>query len=131
VGVRALLDMHVLLWALVSPARLSARVRALLEDPTTDVLVSAASAWEIATKHRLGKLPGAGVIVADYARCLRRLRADDLPIASAHALAAGGWAVDHHDPFDRLLAAQAVAEDLPLLTADAAFALFPRVVTLW
>ena len=130
-GLSVLIDTHVLLWAFASPDRLSPRARAILEDPQTDVLVSAVSAWEIATKYRLGKLPGAERIVAGYAAHLITLRARELPVVSAHALAAGLFAVDHRDPFDRMLAAQAIAEAVPLLTDDPIMAVFPALVTHW
>jgi len=126
-----LLDTHVLLWAFASPDRLSLPARALLEDPRTDVLVSAASAWEIATKYRLGKLPGAERIVTGYAAHLITLRARELPVVSAHALTAGLFAVEHRDPFDRILAAQAIVEGVSLVTADPLMAVFPGLVTQW
>ena len=95
------------------------------------MFVSAASAWEIATKHRLGDLPGAEPIVAGYAAHLTTLRAREMPVMSRHALAAGLFAIPHRDPFDRILAAQAIAEGVPLLTADPALALFPCLATRW
>ena len=128
---RLLVDTHVLLWALAEPRRLSARATELIRTSTNTLLVSAASAWEIATKHRLGKLPHAGPIVAGYAMYLAMLRADELPIRSVHALRAGGFTVEHRDPFDRMLAAQAIVEGVPLLTDDPAFAGFPDLRTLW
>ena len=71
---RLLLDTHALLWALAEPHRLSPRAAALIKSPTNDVMVSAASAWEIATKFRLGRLPGAAPIVAGFAAHLATLR---------------------------------------------------------
>ncbi len=125
---RILLDTHVLLWALLGPERLSDRVRDLVRDRRTTVLVSAASAWEIATKHRLGKLPDAGDVVGGYGDHLRRLGVDELPVTSAHALTAGSFAIAHRDPFDRVLAAQALHEGVSLATSDPAFAVFPCTV---
>ncbi len=124
-GVRVLLDTHVVLWALTEPDRLSNRSRELLEDAHTEIVVSAASAWEVATKHRLGKLPNAGDLVDSFAEYLRELRAVDLPIRTEHALLAGRLAVEHRDPFDRMLAAQALCEQIPLISQDASFAAFP------
>jgi PIN domain nuclease of toxin-antitoxin system len=128
---RFLLDTHALLWALAEPRRLSARAAALIRAPTNEVVVSAASAWEIATKFRLGRLPGAEPIVAGFAAHLSTLRAEELPIRSIHALRAGSFMLDHRDPFDRMLAAQAMVEGVPLLTDDPAFAAFPELETLW
>jgi PIN domain nuclease of toxin-antitoxin system len=128
---RVLLDTHALLWALAEPWRLSARAVAVIRDPANTVLASAASAWEIATKLRLGRLPGAGPIVAGYAAHLAILRAEELPISSVHALRAGGFLVEHRDPFDRMLAAQALVEGVLLLTDDAAFGMFPDLETIW
>lgn len=130
-GLSVLLDTHVVLWAFARPDSLSPVARVLLEDAQTDVLVSAVSAWEIATKYRLGKLPGAEPIVLGYAAHLTTLGARELPVTSAHALSAGLFAVEHRDPFDRMLAAQAIAEGLPLVTADPIMAVFPGLLTRW
>ena len=83
---RVLLDTHALLWALAEPLRLSPRISGLIREASTEVIVSSASAWEIATKQRLGRLPEAGPIVVGYASHLEMLRAEELPIRSAHAL---------------------------------------------
>jgi PIN domain nuclease of toxin-antitoxin system len=128
---RLLLDTHTLLWALAEPERLSSRAEGLIREPANALLVSSASAWEIATKHRLGRLEGAEPIIAGYAAHLQTLRADELPIRTEHALKAGGFAVEHRDPFDRMLAAQALIEGVPLVTADPAFRLFPDLETIW
>ncbi len=129
-GMSVLLDTHVLLWALMEPKRLSARVREVLQDPANTILVSAASAWEIATKHRLGRLPQAESVVVGYRRHLATLMASELAISSEHALLAGGLPGDHRDPFDRMLTAQALTEGVPLVTDDPAFTAF-HVATLW
>jgi PIN domain nuclease of toxin-antitoxin system len=127
---KLLLDTHVLLWALLEPEKLSSELRNALEDSDNTLIVSAASAWEIATKWRLGKLQQARSVVENYAMALDRLAAVDLPISGAVAQRAGLWDVPHRDPFDRLLAAQAMADDLILASTDPAFSQFEGVVTL-
>jgi PIN domain nuclease of toxin-antitoxin system len=127
---KLLLDTHVLLWALLEPQKLSVELRNTLEDSDNILLVSAASAWEIATKWRLGKLQHAQSVVENYAMALNRLAAVDLPISTAVARRAGLWDVPHRDPFDRLLAAQAMADELVLASTDPAFSQFEGLVTL-
>ncbi len=127
---KLLLDTHVLLWALLEPQKLSPELHNALEDSNNTLVVSAASAWEIATKWRLGKLQHARSVVDNYAMALHRLAAVDLPISAAAARQAGLWAVPQRDPFDRLLAAQARSEDLVLASTDPAFTQFEGVVTL-
>ena len=127
---KLLLDTHVFLWAVLEPRLLSAKIRRLLEDPTTGIVVSAASAWEIATKFRLGKLPGAAAVVADYAAAIRGMQAQRLAIRDNHALRAGSLRQAHRDPFDRLLVAQAEIEELVLVSKDRALRQF-GVTLLW
>ena len=127
---KLLLDTHVLLWALLEPQKLSVELRNTLEDSDNILLVSAASAWEIATKWRLGKLQHARSVVENYAMALHRLAAVDLPISTAVARRAGLWDVPHRDPFDRLLAAQAMADELVLASTDPAFSQFEGLVIL-
>lgn len=121
---RVLLDTHAFLWALIEPARLSPKIRRLLEDETTEVVISAATAWEIATKSRLGKLSGAKRVIADYPAALHGLQATQLSMTSEHALKAGSWGVVHRDPYDRMLAAQSELEKLALVSCDAAIKQF-------
>ena len=128
---RYLLDTHALLWALTDPASLGDAAARVLRDADESLFVSAASAWEIATKQRRGRLPQADAIVATYARHLRRLGAEPLPITDDHALLAGRHDWDHRDPFDRMLAAQAMIESLTLVTRDVAFAGLRGIRTLW
>lgn len=92
--------------------------------------MSAASAWEIATKHRLGRLGHAGALVRAWTTELEQNRYLPLMITAAHALHAGGYEVDHGDPFDRIIAAQAELEGMTLVASDRAFDLFP-VRRLW
>ena len=127
---KLLLDTHVLLWALLEPQKLSPELRIALEDSDNTLVVSAATAWEIATKWRLGKLRHAQAVVEQYAMALHRLAAVELPISGAVARQAGLWEVPHRDPFDRLLAAQAKADNLVLASTDSAFAQFEGVVVL-
>jgi PIN domain nuclease of toxin-antitoxin system len=128
---RLLLDTHVLLWALLQPDRIPQATLATIRSPATDVVVSAATAWEIATKHRLGRLDEASGVVAGYAEHLTRLRADELAITSGHALSAGALRWSHRDPFDRILAAQSILGSVPLVTNDRALTTFPEVHTIW
>lgn len=125
-----LLDTHVFLWAVMQPRQLSPKVRRLLENSATGVAISAASSWEIATKFRLGKLPSAKLLIAEYEDAVRGLRAHSLPISNAHAMLAGSYRQAHRDPFDRILAAQAEIEDLVLISKDQALRQF-GVQLLW
>ncbi|HET6502746.1 MAG TPA: type II toxin-antitoxin system VapC family toxin [Amycolatopsis sp.] len=128
---RLMLDTHVLLWALTEPARLSGQIRDLAADRRTELFVSAASAWEIATKQRLGKLPQAEVLVRAYPQHLARLEVESVPVTDEHSLLAGSMEWDHRDPFDRMIAAQCMAESLPLASADEAFQTLTGVQVLW
>jgi PIN domain nuclease of toxin-antitoxin system len=126
-----LLDTHVLLWLLGEPDRLPAEILDELEDDETRLLVSAASAMEIATKVRIGKLPGGNAVVAGWAERLAEIDAAEIPITPRHALLAGSLDWAHRDPFDRLLAAQSLVENVPLLTADTAMVSLSGLATRW
>lgn len=126
-----LLDTHVLLWMLGQPERLTATARRLVADPSSDLVVSSATAWEIATKHRVGKLPDAERVLAGYQAHLRRLGVGTLSIGNEHALYGGALQWDHRDPFDRILAAQAIIEGRALITADPAFASLDHLTVVW
>lgn len=128
---RLLIDTHVLLWLLLTPDRIPDRTRDQLADPAADVFVSAASSWEIATKHRLGKLTGAESVVGGYPEHLDRLRATEIPVTSRHALTAGLLTWEHRDPFDRMIVSQSMIESVPLVTADVTVAAFPGVRIIW
>jgi PIN domain nuclease of toxin-antitoxin system len=116
--VKVLLDTHALLWAVLSPSTLSRKASAVIADESNIILVSAASAWEIATKVRLGKLPGAETLEREFLDVVDDAGYTLLPIDAASALRAGRLTSDHRDPFDRILAAQALAQDIPILSTD-------------
>ena len=125
-----LLDTHALLWWSTDGPQLSTLARACIQNEANTVLVSAASAWEIAAKHRLGKLPLAGEALARFNELIELDAFQHLPVTYLHALRAGGLAADHRDPFDRMLAAQSELEAVPLISCDTAFASL-RVQTVW
>lgn len=127
---RVLLDTHALLWWFTDDPRLSQLARDTIANEANAVVVSAASAWEIATKHRLGKLNEAADAVDRFGELVAADGFDHLPITHCHSLRAGAYPIEHRDPFDRMLAAQSELESLPLLTCDPAFALF-GVKTIW
>ena len=116
-----LLDTHAFLWWLDGDPHLPVRARRIIAQASHTILVSAASAWEITTKVRLGKLPGAAEVANDVAGCIRRQRFQSLEITVLHAQRAGGLPGPHRDPFDRMLAAQAQIEDLPIVSNDTVF----------
>lgn len=118
---RILIDTHGFLWWLAGNERLSGAARGVIDDPDNSVLVSAASAWEITTKHRLGKLPGADIVAADVMAAIEDHGFEPLAITVAHAERAGRLPGPHRDPFDRMLVAQALAHDLPLLSNESFF----------
>ncbi|BCO29053.1 hypothetical protein MIZ03_3964 [Rhodoferax lithotrophicus] len=122
-----LLDTHLLIWAANEPEKLSSKAVALMTNPEHELLFSAASMWEIATKNGLGR--------ADFkvnARLLRRGLLDndysELPITSSHAVFVEGLPLIHKDPFDRILIAQATVEGITLLTADTTVAKYPGAI---
>jgi PIN domain nuclease of toxin-antitoxin system len=123
-AVTFLLDTHTLLWWLFDDKRLSKVARSVIADPSHRILVSSASAWEISTKHRLGKLRGVDALVRDLPTWVARAGFSELTITIGHAQRAGQWSVSHRDPFDRMLAAQSADAGVPLVTSDAALKLF-------
>lgn len=125
-----LLDTHAFLWLLAGDRRLSPASKRLFVDPANEPLLSVASAWEIAIKTSLGKL----TLPAPPRRWLRqelsRNGVELLPISFDHATRVAQLPFHHRDPFDRLIAAQALEENLGLLSADAAFDAY-GVTRLW
>ena len=125
-----LLDTHALLWCWSNDPALSPSAREAVSDPETAVFVSAASAWEIATKVRLGRLPAYESAALRFNELVMAAAMQHLPVTYLHGLRAGRYVVEHQDPFDRMLAAQAELESLVLVTRDLAFQEFP-VRVLW
>ena len=126
-----LLDTHALLWYDAAPQLLSPEVARLLRNRSVTVYVSAISAWEIAIKVRVGKLPEAQPLLADYTGTLSRLGFTELLFAARHALAAGLLDHPHRDPFDRALAAQAMLDPLPLVSRDEVMQTFEGLRVIW
>jgi PIN domain nuclease of toxin-antitoxin system len=126
---RLLLDTHVLLWALGEPARLSAETQTLLEDPTNEVMFSAANIWEIAIKAQLGR---ADFVVRpeEIAQAARNTGFTELPVRADAAAQVVDLPLHHRDPFDRLLVAQAMVEPMRLYTADPLLPPYSELVTL-
>ena len=118
---RLLLDTHVLIWWLAGDPMLSANAKAAIADPANEALVSAASAWEIATKYRIGRLPQAAALAADMPGVLAGQGFVELPITMRHGQAAGSLPGPHRDPFDRMLIAQAALADLVLVSNETVF----------
>ena len=116
-----LLDTHALLWWAAGVDRLSHAARAAVEDDDEDIFVSAASVWEIATEFRLGKLPGAAVLVSNLGTDLIEQSFLSLPIGLDHAARAGSLPGPHRDPVDRMLIAQALHEGLGLVSNATVF----------
>jgi PIN domain nuclease of toxin-antitoxin system len=118
-----LCDTHVVLWAAVSPDRLDRKVREILEDGDLAVFVSSVSIAEMAIKRALGKL----TLPSSPLEICQSLEFDELVLTWGHAAVVENLPAIHRDPFDRLLIAQAVAEDLTLITADSTIASYPDV----
>ena len=116
-----LLDTHALVWWLAGDEALSATARAAIADQNNRVFVSAASLWEITTKHRLGKLPGTAAIASDLTGAIVDQGFIDLPISLRHGQSAGALPGPHRDPFDRMLIAQAILDNLVLVSIERPF----------
>jgi PIN domain nuclease of toxin-antitoxin system len=123
-----LIDTHTLIWWAAGSKSLSRKVRRLMEDDRTGVFVSAATAWEIATKVRLRRLQWTSLQSVE-AYCVGQ-GFELLPVTFAHGERAGGWPQSHGDPFDRMLAAQSDIEGLPIATNDPQIAAF-GIATIW
>lgn len=130
-GVTYLLDTHAFVWLLGSPDRIDEPLRSELGSTANRLLVSAVSAMEVATKVRLGRFDEAGSLVSTWERRVDDIDAEPLDLTTAHTLHAGSMPWAHRDPFDRLLAAQAIVENVVLVTIDTAFSTLPAVRTAW
>ena len=118
---RLLLDTHAFLWWLEGNRRLSGTARRAIEDAANDIVVSAVSAWEITTKHRVGKLPRAEAVARNVAGAIASQGFEELAISVEDAERAGRLPGPHRDPFDRLLTAQALARKLVVVSVDRVF----------
>jgi PIN domain nuclease of toxin-antitoxin system len=115
---KLLLDTHALYWWMIEEKRLSSRARKAIGARASQIFVSPASAYELAYKHREGLLPKAGALVRNFDAELAEEGFAHLPITMEHGRRAGELPDDHGDPFDRLLAAQAIVEKMPILSND-------------
>ncbi|WP_438038115.1 type II toxin-antitoxin system VapC family toxin [Sorangium sp. So ce128] len=115
---KLLLDTHVWLWAALTPERIATTARQAIEDPHNTLLISAASAWEIAVKHAIGKLPLPERPELLVPRVIAALEGIELPVTSRHAISSAALPHHHRDPFDRLPVAQALCEGAALVTVD-------------
>lgn len=116
-----LLDTHAFLWWLSGDSELTATAKAAIADPGNELYISAVSTWEITTKFRIGKLPGAQVVAANVAASIAAQGFLELPISVQHGQLAGGLPPPHKDPFDRMLIAQSVLERMPLVSIEPVF----------
>ena len=127
---RTLLDTHAFLWWIADSGRLSETARRAIENDADTIFVSAASAWEITTKHRIGKLTPAGAVALDVTGSIAGQGFEELAITVDDAARAGQLPGPHRDPFDRMLIAQALARNLAIVSVDQVFDEY-RVHRLW
>lgn len=126
-----LLDTHTYVWAVSAPDKLSHAARTVVADRSNAVLISAASVWEMAIKHRSGRWPEAEPLIRAHDSVVARLGAETVPITAEQAIRAGGLEWTHTDPFDRMLAAQALVLGATLVSRDAAFGELLGLALLW
>lgn len=120
-GNKYLIDTHIFLWWIFNDVKLDNLSREIISNPIHQIIVSSATAWEITTKYRIGKLPEAKELIDNYSQILEQARFNQLNVTTAHALRAGLLPIAHRDPFDRMLMAQAELEKIPIVTHDNAF----------
>jgi PIN domain nuclease of toxin-antitoxin system len=128
--VKLLLDTHAFLWWLAGDTRLTVKAREAIHGDSNLTYVSAASAWEIATKFRIGKLNHAAAVALDVSSAIASQRFKELPVTASHGQTAGALATDHRDPFDRMLVAQAMLEQMAFVSNETRFDVFP-IKRLW
>ncbi len=128
---RLLLDTQILIWHAVSPARIKPETYALIREPANRVFVSHITLFEIALKQKIGKLPTVPFPTAELERMVISSGFILLPLATAHIAAYERipLLLQHRDPFDRLLLATALAEDIPIISADEYFPFYAPLVS--
>jgi len=126
-----LLDTHAYVWAVSEPNKLSQPAREAVADRSNRVFVSAATVWEMAIKHHAGRWPEAEPLLSGHWEIVDRLGAKHMDISWAHARRAGGLKWHHADPFDRMLAAQAMTDGATFVTRDGAFDALAGLDLLW
>ena len=126
-----MLDTHTLLWYSVSPEKLPDEVLRLIRSRDQAIYISSITAWELSIKFRLGKLPQAVSLIEHYHLRLAQYSFKDLSFSSVHALKDRELSHNHKDPFDRALVAQALSEQLAIVSADPQLAAFSEVVVVW
>ena len=127
---KILLDTCTFIWAVSQPAALSARARTLFQSPENEIYLSAASTWEIATKHALGRLPLPGPLEQLLPTLRAKHGVDSLPIDEESTLQLARLPVLHRDPFDRMIVCQSIVHGMAVLTPDRLIAQYPARV-LW
>lgn len=125
-----LLDTHALIWWWLDDPRMSGTAREALENEKNRIVVSSVSVYEIANRHRLGRLPALGEILADLDAAINDAGFAQIPLSPRHAARAGLLRGEHRDPFDRMIAAQGLIEQMPIVTRDREIAGFGCMV-LW
>jgi len=128
--VRLLLDTHTFIWWMTNDRALPASAREMIGREDNDIFLSAATAWEMAIKHKIGKLPIVAGFIADVPGAMEAEGFIELPVSVVHGQLAGALDGHHKDPFDRMLIAQALCEDLTLVSNETRFDAY-GVTTLW
>jgi PIN domain nuclease of toxin-antitoxin system len=126
-----LLDTHVFLWMAERPSKLSKTAAQILENSANTLYLSPITAFEIKNKFRIGKLDEYSFVAENYLEVMQKLQLTELPLSTRAAHFAGQFEWAHRDPFDRILAASAFVEDLPLISADAVFRTLHWLDTVW